>query len=337
MRFDSLFFKNYGNFTEILFFKNEVIMSFETQNPLLPKGERIHPAIVLVILLLSILFFLLIGSGLMLLLLGANGVGLDEIATLLTDASTIRERNLFRTTIMIQHLAMFVIPSLVVGYFVYQKAWLSKLSLKNFPEVNTWGLGILIMLAAFPLVAASSWLNMQIDLPEWARMLEDDTQEQIKQMLKTEAPYELLFNLFIVAVIPAVGEELVFRGFLQKRLGELLDNPHIAVWLAAFIFSAIHFQFEGFLPRFLLGALLGYLLVWTKNLWVPIIAHFFFNGSQILAQYFSPEEANMELENMNELDLPIWASVIAVGLSVVIVFALGKKLQELHTDSTNMV
>lgn len=303
-------------------------MSFENNGFNITQKEEMHPALVLVILLVSAIgSVFILGSGLTVLLLVANGYGLDELASLLTDVSTAKERNIFRTSLLIQHLTMFVLPALVVAYFVYKQDWRKKLSLDAFPSFSTWGIGILIMVAAIPLVAASSWLNLQIPLPEWASSMEEQTQEAILQMLKVDAPYELLFNLFLVGVIPAIGEELIFRGFLQKRLEELVHNPHTAVWIAAFIFSTIHFQFEGFLPRMLLGALLGYLLVWTKNLWVPMIAHFFFNASQVLAQYFSPEDAQMEIENISEMDIPMAAAVIGVLGSLALVWWLAKQLQ----------
>ena len=102
-----------------------------------------------------------------------------------------------------------------------------------------------------------------------------------------------------------------------------MKNPHVAIWLAALIFSAIHMQFQGFLPRMLLGAILGYLYHWTGNLWVPIFAHLVNNGVQIVGQYFFQKgmiEINME-ETIVDVNWPMTliAFVVVGGLSYVMI------------------
>src|SRR5690606_12799644 len=88
---------------------------------------------------------------------------------------------------------------------------------------------------------------------------------------------QLLMNILVIGVIAGIGEELIFRGVVLRKLLKGLNNTHVAVWLSAIIFSAIHFQFYGFLPRAMLGALFGYLYVWTGNIRIPIAAHIFNN------------------------------------------------------------
>ena len=92
----------------------------------------------------------------------------------------------------------------------------------------------------------------------------------------------LLLNLLVCALLPAVCEEFFFRGSLQQVLLRWSKNTHVAIWLTGFIFSAIHFQIDGFVARWLLGAYLGYLLVWSGSLWLPILAHFLHNALSIL-------------------------------------------------------
>ena len=101
---------------------------------------------------------------------------------------------------------------------------------------------------------------------------------------------DLLIALLVIAILPGIGEELVFRGMTQQLFIESKFNPHLSIWLAAIIFSAIHFQFFGFLPRMLLGALFGYLFYWSGNLLIPIIAHVFTNGAQVLLMYIYKED-----------------------------------------------
>ena len=145
--------------------------------------------------------------------------------------------------------------------------------------------------------------------------MEATAEGMLRSLLVMESPAELLLNLLVMAVLPAIGEELLFRGVLQQKIERLSQRPHLAIWSTAFVFSAIHMQFEGFLPRMLLGAALGYLFYWTRNLWVPIVAHFVFNGAQVAAQYFAREQfGQLELE---QAESPHWLAA-AVGLAVMV-------------------
>lgn len=279
------------------------------------NNEPMHPALVLIILLASIFFFLMIGSGITLWLVSSKGLALDELMNFLNDDSSAGDRNFFRTTLLVQHLTMFVLPALTTGFIVYKLGWMQGLSLDKTPLLRNIGMGALMIFAAFPLVQFTFWLNKQLPLPEWALDMENSTQELIMQMLKTDTSLELFYNILIIAIIPAIGEELIFRGFIQKSISKITQNPHVAVWVAAIIFSGFHLQFEGFIPRMLLGGLLGYLLVWTNNLWVPIIAHFTNNAFQVVAQYlYSEEMSSIDLEQMDQVNYPLTAiSVVAVG------------------------
>jgi membrane protease YdiL (CAAX protease family) len=101
-----------------------------------------------------------------------------------------------------------------------------------------------------------------------------------------------------MALLPAIFEEFLFRGTLQPFFTKWFANKHLAIILTAFIFSAIHFQFFGFIPRFLLGIYLGYLLVWGKSLWLPIIAHLMHNAVSIIFDY-AAQKRNIDLETID--------------------------------------
>ena len=114
---------------------------------------------------------------------------------------------------------------------------------------------------------------------------------------------------------------LTSRGLLQDGLSKRLRNPHVAIWLAAILFSGFHLQFEGFIPRLVLGAVLGYLLYWTNNLWVPIIAHLVNNGAQIIAQQlYKKELTDVDLEQIDHIPVPvvIGSALLLAGLSYVL-------------------
>ena len=104
-------------------------------------------------------------------------------------------------------------------------------------------------------------------------------------MLQVDTIWGLLANLVVIALIPAIGEELTFRGVLQQFLTKRCKNAHVAVWLSAFIFSFIHFQFYGFLPRMFLGLLLGYMFYYSGSLWTSILMHFVNNGVAVVVAF----------------------------------------------------
>lgn len=134
--------------------------------------------------------------------------------------------------------------------------------------------------------------NKAIHFPDFMRGFEVWAQER-EQMAAQATEFLTQFDSFgsflvgfiTIAIFPAIGEELVFRGFLQNYFHRSTSNIHIAIWLSAILFSAIHMQFYGFVPRMFLGALFGYLYYFSGNLWVPIVAHFFHNGFTVVMVY----------------------------------------------------
>lgn len=256
------------------------------------------PLTILTLLVLLVLILSLIGAGIIYGFNQAMGSSFESILEGLNAESTSQERNRVRISVVINHLCTFILPPFLLGLLLFRSRWMRFLSLQNRPKILNIFLASLFILAALPFAQFTFWLNKKIPLPAWASSMENATTDMVNNLLISDYPYELWFNLVVVALIPAIGEEWVFRGVLQKNLQRVFKQPHLAVWLSALIFSAIHFQFEGFIPRMVLGALLGYLFVWTNNLWIPMIAHFVNNAVQVLAQYlyqqdlshFNPEQ-----------------------------------------------
>lgn len=121
---------------------------------------------------------------------------------------------------------------------------------------------------------------------EWAREKEDYAAQLTAFMTEFKSIPELIVALVVIAVLPAIGEELVFRGLIQNELNRLTQNIHVAIWFSAILFSAFHLQFFGFVPRLLLGALFGYLYYWSGNLSMAILAHFTNNAAAVLSLYY---------------------------------------------------
>ncbi len=271
------------------------------------------------------IFMLLFFAGIIITFLATFGLGqltgLDT-QTLISSADSegfsSAERNFLRSSVLLQHLFTFVLPGILTAILMARSKWLRYLLLDKAPKGISVLLATAIIFVAFPLVQFTFFLNKSLPLPDWARQMEAATEAMISGLLVTESPLELCFNLLVIAIIPAIGEEILFRGLLQDGLSKQLRNPHVAVWLAAIIFSGFHMQFEGFIPRLLLGAILGYLFYWTQNLWVPIIAHLINNGAQIIAQHlYQKDMSNLDIEQMDHIPMPvvIGSVLLLAGLS----------------------
>lgn len=257
-----------------------------------------------------------------------QGLDVQSIMNSLSEQSSEAERHFARTFLGLSNLFMFCVPGFLTAWLFYRNRTAEWLRLDRSPALLAVGMGILWLLVSMPLVAFSFKINQSIPLPEWATSMEESTADIIKSLLTMENGWELAGNLLLIAVMPAIGEEVIFRGIVQQQLMRRLANPHVSIWLAAAIFSTIHFQFEGFLPRLLLGAILGYLFFWTKNLWVPIAAHFFNNGIQVVGQYFFREKMDA-VDMEKDIDLPIWQSIIILSVSIMSIYFLAKKIIEL--------
>ncbi|MEJ7692122.1 CPBP family intramembrane glutamic endopeptidase [Daejeonella sp.] len=201
---------------------------------------------------------------------------------------------------------MFVVPALFFAR-LESKNWTDYLQFRGFPYILII-LAVLIMLTSGPMLELSAQINKSMKLPGflkgielWMLNKELEMAEMTKQLLKMNSPGVLLFNILMLAIIPAIGEELIFRGCLQKIFGKWTDNKHVAIWLTAIIFSAIHIQFYGFLPRMLLGALFGYLLVWSGTIWIPILAHFMNNAVAIITAYVYQRQG-ISLDKLDQPD-----------------------------------
>ena len=293
-----------------------------------PIQYPFHTVLFLTILCIAVGTFV----GLALQLIAYQAFGVDHqtfFSDLNTHANDVNARNFLRGVTMLEHLFVFAIPSIVAAWFLFQKTWKRQLQLMRMPQISTLALTLLLILFALPLVAWSIWLNQLIPLPDWATGMEDQLEGLLRMLLTMDSPFEVVFSFVVMAVVPAVGEELLFRGLLQNQLEKLIKNPHAAVWIAAFIFSFFHFQFEGFLARFVLGAILGYSLIWTRNLWIPIFGHLVFNGTQVLTTALYHEKLDdLDLQTAQQPEL------VLLIISAILVPMIGYVMQRIHNKTT---
>ncbi len=238
-----------------------------------------------------------------------------------------------------QHLGLFFIPSILVAY-LWSANPFRYLYIQQKPTSRYVVFTIILMMAAIPAINLLGEINASIRLPESLSALENLMKEMeinaeilTQKLLNVHTYGGLLINIALIALLPAVGEELFFRGIIQRLFQEKL-NAHAAIWLTGIIFSLIHFQFYGFIPRMLMGTLFGYLLWWTGSLWVPIVAHFTNNALAVIFYFFyNRGDAPVDLENLGKSDTIAYGILSILIVTIMIVVFWRNKVNP-QTDDT---
>lgn len=239
----------------------------------------------------------------------------------------------------VQSIGLFLLPPLII-------AWLFSSSTKAYLYLDrgfTLGvvlLSFLLITTANPAINFLGSLNENMQLPGWmagleAKMkaMEENAALLIDRFMDVKTTGGLLFNLVMIAVIPAVGEEFLFRGVIQKIFTQWSRSHHWGIWISAILFSALHMQFYGFIPRMVLGALFGYLLVWTGSMWVPVLAHFFNNAIGVLGLFFIRKGTiSPEIEDIGSNQLPI--AMVSISLTVLLLYVIKKQAEKAASPSS---
>ena len=242
----------------------------------------------LFVMLVSVLVFMTVGMLLVIPFFGFDTIMNSLSPTGIDSPEAISFLKYFQ---ILQSLGLFVVPPFILGW-LYQGNIKEYLQLNRGAQIQIYLLAAISLLVAIPFINFLGDLNSRMKLPEllsgienWMRSMEDAAQVMVDKFMEVKSISGLLFNLFMIGIIPALGEELMFRGVIQKIFTQWTKNHHWGIWITAFLFSAMHMQFYGFLPRMALGAMFGYLLVWTGTMWVPILAHFVNNTMGVLGYF----------------------------------------------------
>jgi membrane protease YdiL (CAAX protease family) len=233
-------------------------------------------------------------------------------------------------------IGTFILPALVFASLRTGQPF-AFLQVNTLPKLIWVPLTMLLIVVCSPLINLMAEVNSHMHLPaalsgieHWMRASEDQASKLTEGFLKGDGLMSLTLNLIIVALLAAVGEELLFRGTFQTILLGLTKNVHVAVWATAILFSAFHMQFFGFLPRMMIGALLGYLYVWSGSLWVPILAHFTNNALGVIITYLiQHNHADKKVEGLGSSKEDLVLILISLVCAVVFVF-FAWKLRQKH-------
>jgi membrane protease YdiL (CAAX protease family) len=189
----------------------------------------------------------------------------------------------------VSSITIFLIPALFYSLIVFSGKRLYFLGIRPPVKPQMYLMCILCMVIAIPFVLWLGDLNQRVPLPQWMTNMEKDAGQKMIQFLKAHNTLDVVMNVFIIAFLPALCEELFFRGVLQRIIINICKNPLAGIIVTAILFSAAHMQFQGFLPRMFLGMVLGALFWYSGSLWTSILAHFVNNAVQVVAVSYAPE------------------------------------------------
>lgn len=236
---------------------------------------------------------------------------------------------LIQTNQIISVVFIFLLPAIGCAFLFSEKPQ-SYLKTQKPNSPIFWILTILFILAIQALVGVTSYYNEQLVLPESMAKIEEIMRSMAElnksvmtTLLANDSIDGIILNLFVIAVMAAIVEEFFFRGCLQQIMIKITKNAHAGIWITAIIFSAIHFDIYGFIPRILLGAGLGYLFVWTGNIWYPVLAHFLNNAAVVLLQQVYYKTSELQ-ENDFGWNNDLWYVIASVIGIVIIVFLFNK-------------
>ena len=285
------------------------------------------------VILVSFLVFMVISVVVAIPFLGLES--LMNISTLneITDPETIKVLKYFQ---VVQAIGLFIVPPFILGWLFYGKISEYLFLNKSFKSASLLLILVLMFFAA-PFINLVGELNANMVFPEWLagveqwmKNAEENAEILTKAFLKVDTTSGLFFNIFMIAFLPAIGEELLFRGVIQRIFTKWTHSNHWGIWISAFLFSALHMQFYGFVPRMLLGVLFGYLLVWSGSMWLPIFAHFLNNAIAVIGYFLI--DKNMitpEIEDIGSTTGSYYMAAISLGLIVVFMFMI-KRQNEGH-------
>jgi len=280
----------------------------------------------MLLLVLLILLFALFGTLLaMIIAIPAYNYNLSELSDILADPNS-DNISVIKFFQIFQSITLFIIPALMAAW-LFSENPPAYLFANHGSSVFTFLLVSVSIVAAIPLLNYVTQLNSLLELPVWMNgieqkmiNMEESAAELTGLFLETHSTQDLLLNFLMIAILPAIGEEFLFRGVIQHLFSQWFRNGHAAAIITAFLFSFIHFQFFGFLPRFLLGLYFGYLLLWSGSIWVPVIAHLVNNGLAVFYYHYSGEgTGETTIENIGISDSSHYLLYISIFFTAVIV------------------
>jgi uncharacterized protein len=236
---------------------------------------------------------------------------------------------------VLQDFGLFLLPSLLYARLADGDTG-RYLGLRAPRHASMWLLGIAALLVAVPLVEFTGLLNQRAPFPAGLatriREMEESARRMQLLMLADRSIGNLLINILLIGVLAGVSEEFFFRGVVQRILIRTFRSPWAGIVVTAAFFSFFHFEFYGFVPRLILGILLGAAYWYSGSIWVPVVAHALFNSIQLVAAWFHPELAGGNtITDMSLLKL-LPAAAISAALTTWIVMRMKRTSDTSYGD-----
>ena len=233
----------------------------------------------------------------------------------------------------VQSFGLFIVPPIILAWLFHGNI-AEYLLLHKKTSSSVLMLVILLTILISPSINFLGEFNSKMSFPSWMsgienwmRNNEDNAAVLTEKFLDVSTINGLLFNLFMIALLPAIGEELLFRGVIQKIFINWTKSRHWGIWIAAILFSALHMQFYGFLPRLVLGVVFGYLLVWSGSMWLPILAHFVNNAVAVIAMWFVRQgRIDASVEEFGSSPESFYGVLISAAFSAFLIWYIRKQM-----------
>lgn len=203
-------------------------------------------------------------------------------------------------------IGTFLLPSMLFAY-CQDRLWFNYSAANRKPPYTMTNMVLILSITLLPVVGVLSAFNQSImpqegSVAEFMRNMEESAEHILELVTAQRSTWDLISNLLIFALLAGICEEFFFQGALQPLMMRWTNNPHVGILLTALIFSALHFQFYGFIPRFILGLYLGYLFFWSRSLWLPVLAHVLHNALSLLVDY-TLQGRGIDTNNMQFTDV----------------------------------
>lgn len=259
-------------------------------------------------------------------LFGINIFSNPEILSNLKNINVIRALKFLQ---IINSFAIFLVPPVIYSFLSSNRPG-HFLQVQRMPHIISLTGAALVMIFGLPLINWLAQMNSMMQFPSfmsgiehWMKNSEQQSSDVITVFLSVGTVKGFIVNMVMMALLPAITEEIFFRGMLMRVLADWTKRVHLSIFISALLFSAIHMQFYGFIPRFLMGVFFGYLLIWSRSLWVPVFAHFINNSLAVVyAWLLNNKLAAADLDKTGTDSSDYFTLLFSVGSVAILIFAI---------------
>ena len=287
---------------------------------------------------IQFLAFLALAMGFFLLDYGISSFFFNDIGSVMLEKNATVSHaliNKFKLAQLTGSIISFILPALFFGYYSSPKA-LPYVGIQKIIAPSVFIASIVLLFCIQPFIGWLGEINAHTKFGSWQKSFEDLEalyNRALKVFLQMNTFSDLLINLFIMALLPAIAEELFFRGALQKTLLRLTRIPWLAITISSAVFALLHGTFFKILPIFTLGLLLGTVYHFTRNLWYTITIHFLNNAFAVLSVYYADNSQILKRLSADDVSVPLYGALISLITALGILYFIKKKSDKVFPEA----